>query len=195
MRLRSRFLDRHWLGAFFLRFVILYAVLTYASLQFPIFEVLESASVALVDVGYSISISGEAQRSVELVELDGVPTYRLGISRPSGRTELHYPYHPHGYIAMLYVAVVLATPAVDRRRRLLWLVGGTFGVLLLATGLLVSDLALWLADAELAPGPPSWSPIGLLGGLHRTSGAVLLPVLLWMIVVSEVAGPKRRVAA
>ncbi len=182
-----RFPERRWLVHLIARFVLFYAVLMFLSVRLPLFETAEVLTVAVVDAGLRLSSTETNGRSIALVDGEESPRYRVEV-RSDGKSKVTFhPYHPHAYILALFVAIVLATPALGRRLRIQALLGGALVLFLFSVGLLASDLAAWTAESDLTLQPAAWSPLGLLGGLHRTSGAGLLPVLTWVIVAAELS--------
>jgi hypothetical protein len=98
---------------------------------------------------------------------------------------LAQPYHKHAFVLVLYLALVLATPGLGRRKLAFALLGGGTVVFLLCVGMLMSDVVRWEADALAGAGldgvPGPWPvPVGFMAGLHRTAAAGLLPVVLWV---------------
>ena len=111
--------------------------------------------------------------------------------------ELVRPYHKHGFVLVLFVALALATPGLGLRRGALWLGVGGAAAFLLCVAMLMSDVELWesaaVAEAGLQPTRGPYAiPFGVVQGLHRTAAAGLLPVILWVFLVSRRAAPPDR---
>jgi hypothetical protein len=95
--------------------------------------------------------------------------------------------HAHGFVALLFLALVLASPWLGARRLALAASTGAVLVVVLCVLMLMSDVARWEDEARaamnLAPGArPYWLPVGFVAGLHQTAAAGLLPIVYWALV-------------
>lgn len=160
-----------WSRTFALRFALLYAALLGAAAIAPLYVWGERALVCAADL---LASAGPA-RTLALDEREAPPVYRYSVA---GR-ELEGPMHAHGFVVLLTAALVLATPGITERKR--WLSGSAalLAAVLLALGMLASDLRALEAQAFPGTGGAFASALGLFGGLHRTAGAGLLPLVLW----------------
>jgi hypothetical protein len=103
--------------------------------------------------------------------------------------------HVHGFVALLFVALVLATPWLGVRRLALAASAGAVLVSTICVLMLMSDVAGWEGEARaamsLSPGSrPYWLPVGFAAGLHQTAAAGLLPIVYWALVAVRPAAPR-----
>ena len=167
---------RGWALRFVARFALLYAVLLIGAARLPVYLWIEHALVRLV--APALRSTPDAVRSLGIEIEDGTPRYRYAVERSGTRRVLGGPIHVHGFVPLLTLALVLATPGLARTRRAclpaaLVLASGV----LLGAGMLLSDLAAY----ERAAFPGATGPCGgaWFDGLHWTAGAGLLPLVLW----------------
>lgn len=185
-----------WLLALVLRFGLLYAVLVFVSLQLPLFAWVEAGAVELVDASLRSSGGGGHGRSLSLLQREDDWYYRFEFRLGEGEENVERRYHPHAYVLLLFVSLVLGTPGLTVRRRLLSLGVGGLLVFALGVGLLMSDVQSWEQAAAVESGADGSGgafrlPLGWLAALHRTSGAALIPLLLWLLFAAGPAVARR----
>lgn len=177
-----------------LRFACLYALLVFASSRIPLFPRLEEAAVFVVDLAYRGGAHAGASRSLELARAGDDWVYRFTVETQAGLARIQQRYHPHGYVLILFAALVLATPDIGWRSRALSLAAGGALVFGYGVGLLASDLQGWeraLAAGGAAPASLRWAtPLGWLAALHRTAGSALVPLMLWGFAAHVLVGSR-----
>ena len=174
-----------------LQFAALYAGLTWLASVAPVYPAIERVVAAGAHAALAPFASGDERRALSIESRDGVSMYRFDVEIDGRRRILGGPIRFHGFIPLLFVALVLATPGLSWRRRGLSLLVGGAACLLLATGMLMSHLQ----DLERAAFPDSDGPypgfIKWMDGIGRTAAGGLLPVVLWAFA----AAPRLRGAA
>lgn len=168
------------------RFALVYGVLVALCAVAPVYVWIERAAT-------SVAALPLRERALEVRRLSFEPradppayVYELrlgGMSR-----EMRRAYHRHGFVLVLVVALVLATPGIGARRRALLLAAGGAAGFALCVAMLMSDVETWEREARGALGAtrgPYPFPLGFVQGLHRTAAAGLLPVVLWAFLASR----------
>lgn len=164
------------------RFALLYGVLVWLCATLPVYEWVESAVARVAATG--LRERPMEARALAIERRDDSPVYKYTFRVGAIAKEIERPLHKHAFVLVLYLALVLATPGLDTRDRLVGALGGGAIVFLLCVGMLMGDIELWEREALEAagyPGPPGPFPIplGFIEGLHRTAAAGLLPLILW----------------
>jgi hypothetical protein len=177
------------------RFALVYGLLVWLCASLPVYEWIETA-VARVAAAPLRERAMET-RSLALEPRQHGAVYRYAFRVGAIAKEIERPFHKHGFVLVLFVALVLATPALGARERLAFGLGGGAVVFLLCVLMLMSDVELWERQALEAagyPGPPGPYPIplGFIEGLHRTAAAGLLPLCLWAFFVASRARRRER---
>ncbi|HXZ84841.1 MAG TPA: hypothetical protein VEI82_05070, partial [Myxococcota bacterium] len=100
---------------------------------------------------------------------------------------IEQPMHPHGFVAVLFAALVASTPWPGARRFAFAFAGGAGLVVLIMALMLMSDVAGWesaaVAALGLEPGVgPYLVPLGFAAGLHQTAAAGVIPIAYWALV-------------
>jgi hypothetical protein len=174
---------------FVARFALLYAALLLIATRVPIYVWIEHALVRAVEP--TLASGGNAVRELSLDTSAGAPAYRYEVELAGIRRALDGPIHVHGFVPLMTLALVLATPQLSRAKRAGFAVAGTLASALLAAGMLMSDLQGY----ELAAFPSSSGPyprvIALFDGLHRTAAAGLIPLVLWSFAAFSVLRERR----
>jgi hypothetical protein len=172
---------RSWSLRFVARFALLYGVLLVSAVRLPLYVWIEQALVRLVTP--ALHSTADTLRSLEIESAAGeTPRYRYTVERSGVRRSLGGPIHLHGFVPLLVLALVLATPGLARSKRAhlpaaLAIASG----LLLAAVMLMSDLTAYERSAfPGSPGPCGGTAVWF-DGLHRTAGAGLLPLVLWAL--------------
>jgi hypothetical protein len=170
---------RTWSARFVARFSLLYAAVVLVSAMLPIYVWIEHALVWLVDP-MLLSASG-APRELWIAGGEDGARYQYEVELISGaRRALGGPIHLHGFVPLSTLALVLATPRPGRVRRASLAAAGVLACsLVLALGMLMSDLQGYERAAFPGSSGPFPRAIALFDGLHRTAGAGLLPLVLW----------------
>jgi hypothetical protein len=173
-----------WAASFAARFALLYALLLVLAAQLPVYLWLEHALVWLVEV----TLPGDAALRRQLwLDASGAPVYRYDVALGSVRQVLGGPIHLHGFVPLVTVALVLATPRLGAARRAGFAAAAALAAMLLAAGMLMSDLQGWERAAFPGSRGPYPRAIALFYGLHRTAGAGLIPLVLWSFFASRLA--------
>jgi len=181
--------------AYVARFALVYGLLVWACAALPVYEWIETAVAHVAAV--PLRERAMETRSLALEQRGHGWVYRYGFRVGALAKEIERPVHKHAFVLVLFAALVLATPALGARERLLFGLGGGAIVFLLCVAMLMSDLELWERQALEAagyPNPPGPYPIplGFIEGLHRTAAAGLLPLILWgFFVASRARRPER----
>jgi hypothetical protein len=174
-----------WAASFAARFALLYAGLLVIAAQFPVYLWLEHALVWLVQA--TLPSAGAVQRQLWLEAGSGAPLYRYDVALGGLRELLGGPIHLHGFVPLVTVALVLATPRLGPARRAGYAAAAAGLAMLLAAGMLMSDLQGWERAAFPGSRGPYPRAIALFEGLHRTAGAGLIPLVLWSFFASRLA--------
>lgn len=178
-----------------LRFAVAFGLLAWLAAAFPVYPWLERPLVAAANA--LLHQRAQESRSLALVQRGGdhwLYVYELRVGEQ--RSVVDRPMHAHGFIALIFASLVLATPWPGARRAALLVGIGAPLVFVLCTLMLMSDVALWEAETVAALGlqPPAPGPyripLGFVAGLHRTAAAGLLPVVLWALVAFRPASPR-----
>lgn len=170
-----------------LRFAAAFGLLAWLAAAFPIYSWLERPVVATANA--LLHQRGLESRTLALeAGGEGGPTYVYELRLGGQARRVERPIHAHGFVALIFASLVLATPGLGLRR-LAWVVAiGAPLVFALCALMLMSDVALWESEAVAAMNvqPPEIGPyripLGFVAGLHRTAAAGLLPIALWALV-------------
>lgn len=177
-----------------LRFGLCYAALLSISVWAPLFEQLERPVVAGVDVLLARDAKPGITRRLALVPRESGWVYTLDLERDGAQRRIERSLHPHAYVLLLFVALVLATSSLAWRERIGALAVGALLGLPFAGGLLLSDVLAWEQTAfPDTASVDAWVVRGF-AALHRSAGAALLPPLLWLLYLAwrrERAGIER----
>ncbi len=168
-----------------LRFAVVYGALSWLAAVLPVYAELERPLVATANAFLRESPGESRALSFERSGAGGTYLYELRVAESARRVERDM--HAHGFVALLFGALVLATPWLGARRFAAAFAGGaalTGAVCLL---MLMVDVAGWENEARaalnLAPGARPFSlPVGFAAGLHQTAAAGLLPIVYWALV-------------
>ena len=90
---------------------------------------------------------------------------------------------------VLFLALVLASPGLAARTRVVALLVGGFAMFAVAVGMLTNDIeTLELGGAWPLPpdaaGPFGW-PARWMRGLHGTAAAAILPIVVWALFLGS----------
>jgi hypothetical protein len=175
------------------RFALVYGVLVALCALLPVYVWIERAATVVADV--PLHQRALEARSLRFEPRADPPAYVYELRIGAAPRELRRAYHKHGFVLVLIVALVLATPGLALRRRVAMLAGGSALAFLLCVAMLMSDVEVWehenLAASNLqAATGPYLVPLGWVRGLHRTAAAGILPVILWVFLVSRAAREK-----
>lgn len=177
------------------RFALIYGLLVWLCASVPVYAWVESVAAR---AAATVLREGAMQSRALVFEQRGdafLYVYDLRVGAVSRRLE--QPYHKHAFVLVLFLALVLATPQIGARERAIALLAGGAVVFTLCVAMLMSDVELWEREALAAAGlagtaGPFPLPLGLIGGLHRTAAAGLLPVILWTFFAASRAGLRVR---
>ena len=177
------------------RFALVYGLLVGLCAVVPVYAWIESAASRVAAV--ALRERAMESRSLELAQRGDALVYVYELRVGAIKQTIERPFHKHAFVLVLYLALVLATPALGARDLALALLGGGAIVFLLCVAMLMSDLELWERDALAAagyPGAPGPFPValGFIEGLHRTAAAGLLPLILWTFFAASRAGWRAR---
>ena len=174
------------------RFAAIYAALAAFAAVAPVYRELErplawAANLLLRQTGgaRTLSLERRGDETVYLYELHGDDR----VSR------LERPLHAHGFVLLLYGALVASTPWLGARRFAAATAGGLALVGGIALLMLMSDVESWersaVAAMGLQPGVgPYWVPLGFVAGLHQTAAAGVIPIAYWALVAFRPAAPR-----
>lgn len=173
-----------WAAYFAARFALLYALLLLIAAQLPVYVWLEHALVGLVEP--SLANAAGVQRQLWLDASGADPIYHYEVASAGVRRTLGGPIHLHGFVPLVTLALVLATPRLSPARRAGFAAAGALAAMLLAAGMLMSDLQGYERAAFPGSSGPYPRAIALFDGLHRTAGAGLIPLVLWSFLAFPV---------
>ena len=170
------------------RFALVYGALVVLCAVLPVYAWIERA--ATVVAAAPLRERAQEARALRFEPRADPPSYVYELRVGAVPRELQRPYHKHGFVLVLFEALALATPGLGLRRGALLVAGGSAAAFLLCVAMLMSDVELWeraaVAEAGLQPTRgPYWIPFGFVQGLHRTAAAGLLPVILWVFLVTR----------
>lgn len=176
------------------RFAVIYGLAVWLCASVPVYAWIEAGATRVA----AAALRGGAMQSRALAleprDDSYVYVYDLRVGAVSKRLER--PYHKHAFVFVVFLALVLATPGLRARERLVALLAGGGLVFLLGVAMLMSDVERWerevLAAAGLALTRPFSVSLALVEGLHRTAAAGLLPVILWTFFAVWRIGPRGR---
>jgi hypothetical protein len=181
------------IASLLLRFAVFYAILLGVALRVPLFEGFERPLVVVVNGALQAIPGPDVTRRLELTRGPTGWSYGLELERQEDaqgqpeRRNVEKSYHAHGYVLVLLVALILATPGLGWRRRLGCLVVANAMAFVLMAGLLLSDVQAWEHEA-FGRGTTRgvfWTIATAFDGVHRSSAAGLLPILLWLLYAAS----------
>lgn len=170
------------------QFALLYAGLTWLASVAPVYPAIERALAALAGAALGPFEAEGEHRSLRIESPDGTAVYRFDVEIDGRRRILGGPIRLHGFVPLLFVALVLATPGLSWKRRGISLVVGTGACMLLATGMLMNYLQVLERAAFPGSDGPYPQAISWLDAVGRTAAGGLLPLVLWAFA----AGPHLR---
>jgi hypothetical protein len=168
-----------------LRFAVVYGALSWLAAVLPVYAELERPLVAAANALLRESPAESRALSFERRGAGGTYLYELRLGESGRRIERDM--HAHGFVALLFAALVLATPRLGARHFAAAFAGGAALTAAVCLLMLMCDVAGWenegRAAMNLAPGArPFWIPVGFAAGLHQTAAAGLLPIVYWALV-------------
>ena len=169
------------------RFALVYGALTWLAAVTPLYLALERPLVRVANA--LLHQSADETRSLALEPRDGAPTYLYELRVGTQGRRLERGMHAHGFVALLYLALVAATPWTLLRRLALPAAAGALLVFTVCLLMLMGDVAGWEAEARsamglaVASGRPYLVPLGFVAGLHQTAAAGLIPIAYWTLVM------------
>ncbi|HKC52826.1 MAG TPA: hypothetical protein VKF60_18700 [Myxococcota bacterium] len=175
------------------RFAVVYGLLAGLAALLPVYAQLERPLVAVANGLLHETPTETRTLSFERKDDGGTYSYELRVGELGRRVERGM--HAHGFVALLFVALVLATPWLGARRLALAACGGAALVLAISALMLMSDVARWEEEARAAMNLPLGSrpygvPIGFAAGLHQTAAGGVLPIVYWVLVAIRPAAPR-----
>jgi hypothetical protein len=175
------------------RFAVVYGLLAWLAAVWPVYAQLERPLVAIASALLHETATETRSLSFEPRGEGGTYSYELHVGKLGRR--VGRDMHAHGFVALLFVALVLATPWLGARRFILAFSGGAALTLVICLLMLMSDVATWEQEARAAMSLPSGSrpyglPIGFAAGLHQTAAAGLLPIVYWVLVAIRPRAPR-----
>ncbi|HTO51979.1 MAG TPA: hypothetical protein VMR50_01225 [Myxococcota bacterium] len=180
-----------WIAA---RFALVYGALTWLAAVTPVYAALERPCVRVANA--LLRESADETRALSLEPRDGAAVYLYELRVGSQGRRLERGMHAHGFVELLFIALVAATPW-GVTRRLGWaLVSGAALVFAVCVLMLMSDVAGWEAEARGAMGLAALSgrpyaiPLGFVAGLHQTAAAGLIPIAFWTLVTIRPGAPR-----
>jgi hypothetical protein len=173
------------IACFVARFALIYGALAWAAAVLPVYAEMERPFVAVANALLRESPGESRALSLERDADGGSYVYQLRVGELGRRVQRGL--HAHGFVALLFLALVLASPWLGARRLALAASTGAALVVVLCVLMLMSDVARWEDEARaamnLAPGArPYWLPVGFVAGLHQTAAAGMLPIVYWALV-------------
>ncbi|HXX48014.1 MAG TPA: hypothetical protein VEN47_07290 [Myxococcota bacterium] len=167
------------------RFAALYGALAGLAAVLPVYRELERPLVVLANALLREHAMESRALSLERRGDAAVYVYALRLGEQSRRIE--QPLHAHGFVGLLFAALVASTPWPGARRFAGALAGGVALVGAIMLLMLMSDVESWersaVAAMGLQPGVgPYWVPLGLVAGLHQTAAAGVIPIAYWALV-------------
>ncbi|HTO06655.1 MAG TPA: hypothetical protein VMR86_06315 [Myxococcota bacterium] len=172
-----------WLAA---RFALAYGALTWLAAVTPVYAELERPFTAVAAALLRQSPDETRELSFERHEMSG--TYRYELRAGTQGKRLERGMHAHGFVAVLFLALVAATPWLGAPRTAAAVGGGAALVLAVCVLMLMGDVVGWEAELRAALGQspegarPYLVPLGFVAGLHRTAAAGVLPIAYWALV-------------
>lgn len=180
-----------WLAA---RFALAYGALTWLAAVTPVYAELERPFTRIAAALLRQSPGETRELSFQVHEMGGTYGYELRLGAQGRRLERGM--HAHGFVAVLFLALVAATPWLGARRTAAAVGGGAALVLAVCVLMLMSDVAGWEAEARAAlgqspdSGRPYLLPLGFVAGLHQTAAAGILPIAYWALVTLRPGAPR-----
>ncbi|MFI5316271.1 MAG: hypothetical protein ACHQ6T_11265 [Myxococcota bacterium] len=176
------------------RFAAVYASLAWLAAVLPVYAQMERPFVWLANECLRERPLESRSLSLERAA-DGVSRYVYDLRIGPQAHRIERPLHAHGFVALLFAALVLATPWLGARRLAFAAGGGAALVLAICVLMLMSDVALWeeetRAALHLPPGAgPYLIPLGFVAGLHQTAAAGILPIAYWALVATRPSAPR-----
>ena len=172
-----------WLAA---RFALAYGALTWLAAVTPVYAELERPFTRIAAALLRQSPDETRALSFQAHDMSGTYSYELRVGT-QGR-KLERGMHAHGFVALLFLALVAATPWLGARGTAACVAGGAVLVLAVCVLMLMSDVAGWDAELRAALGQSAGSgrpypvPLGFVAGLHQTAAAGVLPIAYWALV-------------
>jgi hypothetical protein len=175
------------------RFAVVYGALVWLAAVLPVYAEMERPFVAIANALLRDTATETRALSFARHDDGGSYSYELRVGEAGRRVEREM--HAHGFVALLFIALVIATPWLGARRLALAASAGAALVLAVCVLMLMSDVARWEGEARGAMGLPDgsrpyWLPVGFAAGLHQTAAAGLLPVVYWALVALRPAAPR-----
>ena len=167
-------------------FGAIYAVVVLLCWRLDLYAQVERAAARVTDAALGLTERAGIERSLAMERQGDAWVYRYHVRRGTQSQQIEGPYHAHAFNLFVYLALVLATPGAGWRRLLTALAAGGALIFAIDVGMLMNDLQS--SERSLFPDAsgPFPAPIALIGGLHDTAGAGILPVVLWTFLL---AGP------
>jgi hypothetical protein len=168
------------------RFALVYGALSWLAAVTPIYAELERPFEWIANAFLRESPEESRKLEFETHDLSGTYLYELRVGTKGDRLER--AMHAHGFVALLFLALVAATPWLGARRLALAFASGAALVLAVCVLMLMSDVVGWEAEAQSALGfggsaaRPYLIPLGFVAGLHQTAAAGVLPIAFWALV-------------
>lgn len=177
------------------RFALVYGVLVALCAALPVYVWIERAATAVAAL--PLRERALEARTLYFEPRADPPAYVYELRVDAMPREMRRAYHRHGFVLVLVVALVLATPGLGLRRGALLLAAASAAAFALCVAMLMGDVEVWERDAVAGGGlgatrGPYPFPLGFVQGLHRTAAAGLLPVILWAFLASRRADPPER---
>jgi len=177
-------MSRRWL-LWLARFALVYGALAGLAAVLPLYRGIERPLVVLADALLRQHAMESRELSLEPRGSGAVYVYALRLGGQSQRIER--PMHAHGFVALLFLALVASTPWPGARRFAGAFAGGALLVVAIMLLMLMSDVEGWeraaVAAAGLEPGVgPYLLPLGFVAGLHQTAAAGVIPIVYWALV-------------
>jgi hypothetical protein len=175
------------------RFAVVYGLLAWLAAVLPVYAQIERPLVAIANGLLHETATETRGLSFERRDAGGTYSYELRVGELGRRVE--HDMHAHGFVALLFAALVLATPWLGARRFAFAVSGGAVLVVAICLLMLMGDVARWEEEARAVMNLPRGSrpyrlPIGFAAGLHQTAAAGLLPIVYWVLVAIRPAAPR-----
>jgi hypothetical protein len=184
---------RAWL--WLARFALIYGALAALAAVAPVYPMLERPLVFAASA--LLRQRPQESRALALETRDGDAFYAYTLRLGDQGRRLERPLHAHGFVALLFAALVASTPWLGARRFAGAVAGGALLVGALMLLMLMSDVAGWeqaaVAPLGLEPGAgPYGLPLGFVAGLHQTAAAGVIPIAYWVLVAILPGAPRGR---
>src|SRR5262249_38185080 len=136
-----------WLAA---RFALAYGALTWLAAVTPVYAELERPFTRAAAALLRQSPDETRALSFQVHDMSGTYSYELRLGTQERRIDRGM--HAHGFVALLFLALVAATPWLGVRRTAAAIAGGAGLVLAVCVLMVMSDVAGWEAEARAALG-------------------------------------------